>query len=163
MKKIPLTQGKFALVDDEDYEDLIQFKWYALCCRNTFYAARKIWVDKKQIMELMHRRILDLKFGDGKYTDHVNHNELDNRQKNLRICTNRENLCNRPKQHNNTSGYKGVSWHKRNKKWQAYTYVDSRKKHLGLFKSKIKAAQVYNEAAIKYHGKFACLNQINKE
>jgi hypothetical protein len=164
MKKITLTQGKFALVDDENYEDLIQFKWCAIRVRNTFYAERSVRVNGKKRIERMHRRILGLKSGDGKRVDHINHDGLDNRNKNIRICTNRENQQNQTiKRSNNTSGYKGVHWHKQAKKWQAQIQVDSQYKYLGLFKSKVKAAQAYNDAAIKYFGEFANLNQINEK
>jgi hypothetical protein len=148
MKKISLTQGKFALV-------------FAYRDKNTFYAARWIRIDGKRYAEKMHRRILKLKPGDGKKTDHKNHDGVDNRNKNIRICTNRENAQNQiVKRSNNTSGFKGVSWDKQHKKWRAYIRINSRRKYLGLFKSKVKAAQAYNDAAIKYFREFANLNQI---
>jgi hypothetical protein len=108
MKKIPLTQGKFALVDDENYEDLMQFKWYAHRVGNIFYAVRAVQIGKKQQTEWMHRRILCLKFGDKRQTDHINHNGLDDKLNNIRVCTKKENSRNRiVKQSNNSSGYKG--------------------------------------------------------
>jgi hypothetical protein len=163
MKKIPLTQGKFALVDDENYEDLIQFKWCAHRGRNTFYAVRNVYIGKKRRLEWMHRRILGLKFGDGKITDHTNHNGLNNQKKNIRICTNKENCRNRKTLYSNISGYKGVSWHKLAKKWQVRIRVDYQLKHLGYFNNKVKAAQVYNDAAITHFGKFAKLNKIERK
>jgi hypothetical protein len=111
----------------------------------------------------MHRRILKLKPGDGKCTDHTNHDGRDNRKINLRICTNNENLRNRPKNCNNTSGFKGVSWHKRDKKWTAQIQVNFRLKFLGYFNDRVEAAKVYNRAAIKYFGEFANLNKIKGE
>jgi hypothetical protein len=162
MKKIPLTQGKFALVDDEDYEDLIQFKWYAHRCGNIFYAARTIRIGKRQTVERMHRRILKLKTGDSKHTDHANRNGFDNQKKNIRICTKKENCRNRLKSRNNTSGFKGVFWYKPTKKWRAQIQINYKHKHLGYFGSKIEAAKAYNNAAIKYFGKFANLNIIKK-
>lgn len=162
MKRIALSQGKFALVDDEDYQDLSQEKWYALRDSNTFYAARGIRIDKKKSIEQMHRRILGLKRGDGKHTDHINGDGLDNRRNNLRIATNIQNGQNRTiRQSNNTSGFKGVCWYKKDKKWVAQIQINSQHKHLGYYKSKIDAATAYNRAAIKYFGKFAKLNRIS--
>lgn len=162
MKEIALTQGKVALVSDRDYEDLSQFKWFAHCGRNTFYAARKVQIKGKPYMEPMHRRILSLEKGDRKVTDHINRNGLDNRNNNLRICTNAENGQNRKRQRNNTSGFQGVYWNRQNKKWRAKLKVNSVQKDLGCFDSKIDAAMAYNAGAIKYHGEFATLNKIGK-
>jgi hypothetical protein len=150
MKKIPLTQGKFALVDDKNYKDLMQFKWYALHQGNTFYAVRNVWIDGKRTAERMHRRILGLKLGDGKHTDHINHNGLDNQLNNIRVCTHKENHQNQKKSSNNTSRFKGVHWDKQHKKWRAMIMVNFRKKHLGYFDDKIDAAKIYNKTAVEY-------------
>jgi len=163
MKKIPLSQGKFSLVDDRDHEDLLRYKWSAHRNGNTFYAVRHIRIGKKRLMEWIHRRILGLKPGDGKYVDHINNNGLDNRRNNLRVCTNKENLRNRTiKQSNNTSGFRGVYWNKRKRKWEASIGINSQRKHLGYYESKTDAAMAYNRAAIKYFGKFAKLNHITR-
>ncbi len=163
MKTIPLTQGKFAIVDDEDYQDLIQFKWHAHCHHKNYYAKRAVWINKKTSAEQMHRRILGLKAGDGKYGDHINGNGLDNRRSNLRVCTNKENIRNSRRRYDNKSGLKGVWLHKQTGKWVTQIRVNDKSLHVGLFKSKIAAARAYNRAAIKYFGKFAKLNQINIE
>jgi hypothetical protein len=103
MKKIPLTQNKFALVDDEDYDDLNQFKWYAHKSGNTYYACRKIShpiKPKKQYDEKMHRKIMGLKFGNKLQPDHLDHNGLNNQKLNLRITDkigNAENMYNQSK------------------------------------------------------------------
>lgn len=92
MKKIKLTQGKCALVDDEDYERVNQFKWTAeKCSKSENYYARNRTINTK-----MHRLIM----GIGKSSlvvDHINHKTLDNRKQNLRVCTQAENLRNRKK------------------------------------------------------------------
>jgi hypothetical protein len=156
MKEIKLTQGKFAIVDNEDYEYLNQFKWYAYKHRNTFYAKYK--------SIRMHRLILNIP--QGLYVDHINHNGLDNRKENLRICTNQQNLHNSLKSYNNKSGFKGVFpliiKHKSKiyYYWRVEISCNNKKYYLGTYKTKEIAALAYNEAAIKFHGEFACLNII---
>lgn len=159
MKHIPLTQGKFAIVDDEDYDYLMQWKWFAQKGRSTYYAVRLTpHINGKQHAIAMHRVLLGLREGDGVFSDHCNGNGLDNRIFNLRTCSNSQNRMNSLIQSNNTSGYKGVSWHKGHKKWQSYITVDRKKVALGNFFCLIKAAKVYDEAAIKYYGEFAKAN-----
>lgn len=159
MKEIPLTQDMVALVDDEDYEGLAKWKW---CYRkrehnHIGYALRNARKqDGKQATIYMHRIILNLPRGCE--TDHINGNGLDNRKENLRVATITQNRWNRGKSHNNTSGFKGVDWCKRDKKWRAKIEVNKKSVFLGLFKDKLEAVKVYNAAAIKYHGEFACLS-----
>lgn len=152
MKKIPLTQGKFAIVDDVDYERLSKFKWYCHCG----YARRM--GDGKAIH--MHREILSPP--DGFIIDHANGNRLDNRRENIRICTFAQNTQNAERRSDNSSGYKGVSWHT-NKKWRTQIIVNGKVTHVGMFSNIIDAARAYNEAAIKYYGEFAKLNEIPQE
>ena len=158
MKTIALTQGKEAIIDDEDFEWLNQWKWYAYKAPHTYYAGRCIHGDDHQIILPMHRFILGLEPGNKKHVDHVNQNGLDNRRENIRLCSKSQNGMNRGKQKNNISGYKGVSWHKKNKKWHAYININTKRIFLGLFDSKISAAKTYDKAAKKYFGEFACLN-----
>jgi hypothetical protein len=93
-------------------------------------------------------------------TDHINGDGLDNRRDNLRVCNCAQNQRNRGKQNNNQSGLKGVSWHKKGKKWITQLKLNKKNIYLGLFKNKERAAVAYNEAATKYHGEFARLNEI---
>ena len=157
MKRIPLTQGKFAIVNDEDFDRLNSFKWYAHEDRNTYYAVRTIRQNGKRKTILMHREIMELKAGDGRQTDHINHDGLDNRRDKLRICTNAENHYNQ-KPGKGTSKYKGCSWYKRDKKWQARIRLNSKLIHLGLFDSEIEAAKAYDAKAKELFGEFACVN-----
>jgi hypothetical protein len=143
MKEIPLTQGKVAIVDDEDFEELSKFLWFAHKAGNTFYAVRNSSsIRGKRHMISMHSTIL--KTSKGMDTDHFNGNGLDNRRENLRICTHRENMQN---QHiNKTSNYQGVSWSNRDQMWRAYIWVNGKSHNLGNFNDEIKAAKVYNDA-----------------
>lgn len=152
MKTILLTRGKVALVDDSDFEELSKYKWHAVWDGYNWYAA----YGHKCIK--MHRVILGLKSGDGKLTDHKNSNSLDNCRENLRICTNAENLRNSKKHKDNISEFKGVSWHKRIRKWLARIVFNYKIIHLGYFNSAIEAAKAYDQAAKKYFGEFAKLN-----
>jgi len=163
MKKIPLTQGKFALVDDEDFEWLNQWKWYYSKVGKDGiggYAMRKFRVNGKQKTIRMHRLINNTP--DGMDTDHDNGNKLDNRRKNLRDATTSQNQINRKKGRGNySSRFKGVFWHKVTKKWHAQITLNGKRIHLGLFVSELAAAAAYDEAAIKFHGEFASLNVFN--
>ena len=161
MRKIPLTQNQFALVDDADFDWLSKYKWYARWaeCTKSFYAVRngKRTENKRQFI-YMAREILGLKFGDKRQADHKNHDTLDNRRSNLRVCSKAENLKNQGKRKDNSSGFRGVHWHKRDRKWQTQIRCNGRKIYLGNFTSLIEAAKCYDKAAKLHHGEFAVLN-----
>jgi hypothetical protein len=109
----------------------------------------------------MHRAILErMGFKDFEDSDHINRDKSDNYRRNLRAATRRQNLCNRGRRRDNTSGYIGVGWKKQYKKWQAQIKANCKLKHLGYFDDKKEAAKAYNKAARKYHGKFATLNEV---
>jgi len=153
-KTIPLTQGKFAIVDDEDFINLAMNIWHYDCG----YAARTTHENGKKKTIRMHAVIN--KTPKGLHTDHINRNKLDNRKENLRTCSLSQNLRNRGKQSNNTSGYKGVCWHKRANKWVVFIEVNKKQLYLGLHENIIDAARTYNAAAKKHYGEFAKLNNI---
>jgi len=174
-KKIPLTKGKYTIVDDNDFSYLNKFKWCHVVLGNHSgqgYAIRRAKISdikskkaKRNNFVFMHRTVLER---DGinlssKGTDHINRNTLDNRRINLRPATKSENAINRGKQINNTSGFKGVCWHKACRKWMAAITVNQRQINLGIFKNKIDAAYTYNKAAIKYFGEFAFINEFKRE
>lgn len=150
MKKIKLTQEKFAIVDDCDYDYLMQRKWYY----RDGYAVR----GGKPVI-YMHRVILErMGFKNFARSDHTNRNRLDNRRCNLRPATDSQSQCNRNKQKNNTSGYIGVYWCRG--KWVAQIKVNKKQIYLGRYDDKLEAAQVRNKVIKKYHGEFAVLNEV---
>lgn len=165
--QIPLTKGYVAIVDAID-ADLAQFKWNALDDGNAVYARRMIQVGAKRVTQLMHRVILERKLNrpleKGEVPDHKDHQPLNNRRSNLRPATRAQNVQNsKLNTHHTTSGYKGVSYNKRQDKWIAYITADGKRMSLGCFNTPELAARAYNKAAILYHGDFACLNSIDED
>ena len=162
MKKIPLTQGKYALVDDEDFEELSKHKWQYNKSLRTGYAQRSSpWVDYDHPRHaiMMHREILGAQ--DGVEVDHINLNGLDNRRANLRTCPHNLNVCNSPKRRGACSSrFKGVSWAKPMKAWRARIQFEKRAFFLGYFDREEEAALAYNLAAKECRGDFAYLNEI---
>lgn len=138
MKRIPLTQNKFALVDDEDYDWLMTWKW---CANNmgghTYYAQTSLPRSEGHGVLLMHRLLLVYP-SNGLMVDHINHNGLDNQKSNLRIVTRRQNAENR--RNHGSSKYPGVSWNETRKLWQSSLQYDRRSKTLGCFPTEIEAA-----------------------
>jgi len=153
MRKIPLTQGKFALVDAEDFVRINRHKWCACKYHNGYYAKRNI----KGTTVYMHREILRLTTKDTVQVDHINGVMLDNTKVNLRQCTCVQNLKN-TKSTKGSSKYKGVSWHKCLKRWHARIVSDGKVYSLGCYKIEDCAALAYDFAAVKYHKEFARTN-----
>jgi len=153
-KEIQLTKGYVAIVDDDDFEHLSGYRWYQ---HSHGYAVHTYTENGKRVQLYMHRVIMKPKSG---VVDHRNRNPLDNRKKNLRCCTQRENAMNRV----GKTGvkYKGVSRYSKRypNRWRANIVVHYKQKWLGSFSSQEEAAEAYNKAAIIYFGEYAKLNVV---
>ncbi len=156
VRYIPLTQGKFAIVDAEDYERLNQWNWHICDKGSRVYACRSCRKNGHNNKIWMHRVVLNAP--NGTEVDHTNGNGLDNRRANVRLCNHSENSYNRRRCKNKTSKYKGVSWFQSGNKWRVTIRVNKKQISLGYFKSEVEAALTYDRAAIKYFGSFAKLN-----
>lgn len=152
---IPLSQGKYALVDAQDYPELARHKWSAIRGRTTFYALRHAGGNKKI---WMHRDIMNPP--DNLVVDHIDHNGLNNTKQNLRLATHQQNRCNRKSSNvkNKSSKYKGVSIYKRDKLYHAAICCKGKTYHLGSFKNETEAAKAYDKKAKELFKEFACLN-----
>jgi AP2 domain/HNH endonuclease len=155
-KIIPLTKGFVTIVDEDDYDYLIQWKW----TYNQGYALRgqkkKEYLYKRKTI-MMHRIIMNAP--EDKEVDHKNLNGLDNRKQNLRIATYAQNKYNALKRNQKTSSkYKGVSWKIDKNKWEVYIKLSGKKVHIGYFNNEIDAAKAYNKAAEKYYKEFSRIN-----
>lgn len=169
MRRIDVSTSRlpntFAMVDDEDFDSLSKYKWRAKENCRTFYADRPTKPSKKQgkvrkqSKVQMHRSILSAPRG--MEVDHIDGDGLNNQKSNLRLCTKSQNQHNRRPQCNK-SGFKGVVWHKRNKRWQSQLMLEGRYVYLGTYFCLIKAAKAYDEGANKHFGKFARLNFPDK-
>lgn len=157
MKEIKLTQGKVALVDDDDFEYLNQWKWYAKLDNGNWYALRNTHVGGKIKTIQMH--VLITPVPQGFIRDHKDGNGLNNQRDNIRICTHTENKHNRKKSLKpKTSIFKGVTWYRRLQKWQAQIEHDNKNIYLGVFTSEVDAAKAYDKKAQELFGEFANIN-----
>ncbi len=154
MKRIPLTKGKFAIVDDCDFKMVVEFKWYA--ASNGRYAGRTIYRAGNYTL-LMHRFLIG---PIGKLEiDHINGNGLDNRRCNLRVCSHSQNQQNMKKHRDIKSGLKGAYQDRTNKRWRSIITCNGKRIHLGYFKTKQEAAKAYDKASIKFHKEFGRQNK----
>lgn len=157
MKEIKLTQGKVALVDDEDFEFLNQWKW----CFHIGYATRNAVLKdggKRKTIRI-HRVVLNCP--DDLQVDHINHDTLDNRKENLRLCTVKQNSGNQRGHSKSSSGYRGVSWIVQHEKWAAQLVENHNHHFLGYYDDKEEAARAFDKASKLYYGEFAFLNFPN--
>jgi len=156
VRLIPLTQGKFAIVDAEDYPRLARYKWHCSMDGHTFYAYtfRRTKGKKKRVF--MHRQIMNAP--KGRLVDHIDGNGLNNRKSNLRLCSAAQNARNKRPAPNCYSKYKGVTWHKHHKKWYVRICKSGKSTHLGCFDNEIDAALAYDRKAAELFKEYAYLN-----
>lgn len=160
MKEIQLSKtgknrGKYvALVDDEDFEYLNQFRWHVSEFKNTMYASTIIIINNRKKNTYIHNLIMNCI-----WIDHKDNNGLNNQKSNLRLCTHKQNCTNRGSSINSSSKYKGVSVVKTRKSgWTSYVYFQGKKYYLGYFRNEIDAAKAHDKKAKELHGEFAHLN-----
>jgi hypothetical protein len=157
MKVISLSRGMVTVVDDEDYDYLMQWSWHAMKSGTRFYASgSQSYPDRTVEHFLMHRVIM--KAAIGEFIDHVNRDSLDNRKENLRSCTQGQNLMNSSIRSDNTSGFKGVSKTRQGDKWRATIQVNGASRQVGVFQTSKEAAEAYDRSATEHFGPFALTN-----
>ncbi len=150
---IELTHGKYAIVDAEDYDRLCKYRWHAIQ-RDWAWYAKTFHLNGTPLQ--MHRLIINAP--PGLFVDHIDHNGLNNRKSNLRLCTNAQNQQNSRPRSGGTSKYKGVHWEKNRNKFRARITYNGKNIHLGMFENEIDAARAYDKAAKKFFKEFAYLN-----
>ena len=156
MKTISLVNtDQVTLIDDEDFERVSKHRWW-LMPQGRVKSSSVINGKQPYLARFVLRtpQVLD--------TDHINLDPLDNRKENLRIATRSQNIANSRKHRDGTSQYKGVSWHKKDRKWQARIMHEGVNINLGQFESEEEAARTYDIAALKYFRKFSKLNFLER-
>jgi len=150
---IPLTLNRHAIVDTDDWDKIRDYLWHTYGPRSgSFYV---VMSDKHNKRTLLHRKIMVAERGE--IVDHINHNPLDNRKSNLRLCSHSQNIHHTRITSRNTSGYKGVDFVK-SKYWRARIGIKNKVIELGHYSNPEDAALAYNFAALQYHGEFAVFN-----
>lgn len=159
MRKISVGHGLFTIIDDEDYEKVIghRYKWYVVSWKRiNRHIISSVPAPNTETIQL-HRFIMDAP--QHLLVDHINHDGLDNRKSNLRLCTKSQNCQNRRLRQNTKSKYKGVcEHHSGNHLWQVRIRVNGKRISLGYFESEVDAAMAYDRGALLYHKEFALLN-----
>lgn len=159
MKKLMLSKGKYALIDDEDYAFLNNFNWKYHTASGYAYRNKSKGRDgQRGGIIFMHRTINNTP--KGMEVDHINRDKLDNRKENMRNCFRVHNSRNRSGDKNTSSRHKGVHFKKQYGTFEATITVDGKRIYLGRFGNEDDAAKKYNKAAMEYFGEYAYLNAI---
>ncbi|WP_090476058.1 HNH endonuclease [Nakamurella panacisegetis] len=168
MKKIHLggnaATGKYVIIDDRDFELINKYTWHLSTegsAATTLHLGFEPITHRRLVKQLRMHRLIMAVTSVQDHVDHINHNRLDNRRSNLRVCTQRQNNQNIRPTRRNKSGYKGVCAYK--SRWRAYITPNKRQMSLGCFGSKDEAARAYNHAATEFFGEFAYLNTVPDE
>jgi len=158
MIEVPLTQGRVALIDDEDAERVLAYKWHAWWCAKggRWYAMRTVQVGKLRRCVRLHRFIVNAP--DGVQVDHIDRDSLNNRRSNLRFATHGQNQTNKKRHRTNKTGFKGVYWHKAKRTFVAQVRCGGVTYSLVGFNTAQDAARARDMLAKRYHGEFATLN-----
>jgi len=151
---IRVHDGKTFIIDIEDAKKVLEHTWFITL------GYPKTHSTKLNTKIPVHNIVMDVP--DGFLVDHVNHNTLDNRKVNLRVCTKQENSFNKKKIESCSSRFKGVCWNKRKNKWQAEIKFNGKSYFLGYFGNENEAATIYNERAKSFFGEYAYLNEVVK-
>jgi hypothetical protein len=167
--ELKTNNGYTYWIDDEDLSLISAYHWYGYTPKKTKKDGRishyspfiQANIKEKGTTVRLHRLLLNDPVG--VHIDHVDGDRCNNRKNNLRCCTRSQNNRNRIRHYTNTSGFKGVTWHARAKKWQAQLSKTKGKSYIGLFNTKEEAATAYNKAALEWHGEFAKLNDVKEE
>jgi len=157
-RRIKLTQGRYAIVDPEDFERLNQYKWH---CTHYGYATRAVpdtsGKGRRQAAVYMHNVVCPAP--EGMITDHINRNPLDNRKANLRPATQRQNVWNRKFARKGArTRYNGIRWDKNRRKWQVRLAISGKRESFGYYADEVEAAKAYDRVAKQHRGEFAVLN-----
>jgi hypothetical protein len=157
MREIPLTQGKVAIIDDEDYELVMSMRWRLFKDHGNLYAKANLKLPNgKKTTIRMHRLILNAP--EGLMVDHKNGDGLNNQKNNIRLVEQWQNACNQGIRKSNRTGFKGIVVAQNGKSYYAVITANKTVTKLGKFKTLEDAARAYDNAAVSLHGEFARLN-----
>ena len=157
--------GYTVFLDDDDLDKFKDYNWYVrkpvVEGSNILYVYGDRIVDKKRSRVAMHRYIMGCIRGDKTTVDHINHNTLDNRKSNLRVCTHQENNYNSQGHRDSHSKHKGIRKH--GSKWEVRLSVNKEHKFIGLTKTLDNAIRLHDLASILYHGEYAYTENPREE